>query len=352
MADKLIAWFEDIGRDAVNLAGGKGANLGELVRAGIPVPFGFVILAKAYERFMAETGAGGEIKPYLNRIPGEPEQEFENIAGTIRNIIQTKDVPRDIENAIAQNYEILSLRYGKSDPPVAVRSSGIAEDATNASFAGQFETYLNVKSKKEVLDNVKKCWASLYTAQAINYRMEKKLPVDGGGISVCVQKMVRARSAGICFTVDPVTGNPSRMVVEGNWGMGESVVQGIATPDRFIVNKDTLELEESSISEKSIYIIPIDKGTREEQVPAGKQSEPCLTGEEIKKLAGLAKAVEKHYGAPQDIEWAVDDDLPPPDNLFIVQTRPITVIPTWDPAKGIIDSMMDLTNRMGSSGIS
>lgn len=347
MSGKLIAWFEDLGRDAVNLAGGKGANLGEMIRAGIPVPLGFSILTGAYERFMAETGAADGILPYLAKLPDEPEQQYEEISRAIRNMIQTKDMPRDIEDTISQSYERLSQRYGKTGLPVAVRSSGVAEDAATASFAGQFETYLNVKRKKELLDNVKKCWASLFTAQAISYRMEKGLPADGGGISVCVQKMVNARSAGICFTVDPVTGSTSKMVIEGNWGIGESVVQGIVTPDRYIVNKDTLDLETVSIGEKKVWIIPAETGTRQEKVPLDKRNEPCLTNDEVKRIAERGKAVETHYGTPQDIEWAVDRDLPSLENLFFVQTRPITVIPEWKSATNrVIDSMLNLTKRI------
>jgi len=347
MSDKLIAWFEDLGRDAVNLAGGKGANLGEMIRAGIPVPSGFSILTGTYERFMVETGAASDILPYLTKLPEEREQRYEEISRAIRNIIETKDMARDMKDTITQSYERLSQRYKKTDLAVAVRSSGVAEDAATASFAGQFETYLNVKGKTELLDNVKKCWASLFTAQAISYRMGKGLPADGGGISVCVQKMVNARSAGICFTVDPVTGNPSNMVIEGNWGMGESVVQGIVTPDRYIVNKDTLNLERASISEKGVWIIPAEMGTRQEEVPLNKQNEPCLTNEEVKRIAEQAKAVEAHYGAPQDIEWAVDRDLRPPENLFILQTRPITIIPEWkSPTNKVIESMLDLTKRI------
>ncbi len=346
MAGKLIAWFEDLGRDVVSLAGGKGANLGEMTRAGIPVPLGFVILSMAYERFMVETGAANDIMPCLAKLSEETKQQFEEISRTIHSIIQTKDMPRDIEDTISQYYEILSQRCGKADLPVAVRSSGVAEDAATASFAGQFETYLNVKRKKDLLDNVKKCWASLFTAQAISYRLEKGLPADGGGISVCVQRMINARSAGICFTVDPVTGNPSKIVIEGNWGLGESVVQGMVTPDRYIVNKDTLDLEETIINEKMVYIVPVETGTRQEEMPVDKRNEPCLTNEEVKRLSELAKAVETHYGTPQDIEWVVDRDLPSPENLFLVQTRPVTVIPEWNPTNGVIDSMLDLTRRM------
>jgi pyruvate,water dikinase len=347
MSDKLIAWFEDLGRDAVNLAGGKGANLGEMIRAGIPVPSGFSILIAAYERFMAETGAASDILPYLAKLPEEREQEYEEISKAIRGVIQQKDMPGDIKDTISQSYEKLSQHYGKTDLPVAVRSSGVAEDAATASFAGQFETYLNVKRKTELLGSVKKCWASLFTAQAISYRMGRGLPADGGGISVCVQKMVNARSAGICFTVDPVTGNPSKMVIEGNWGMGESVVQGILTPDRYIVNKDTLDLERASISEKRVWIISVEGGTRQEEVPLDKRNEPCLTNEEVRRIAERAKAVETHYAAPQDIEWVVDHDLPPFENLFFVQTRPVTVTPEWKSATNkVIDSMLNLTKRI------
>lgn len=347
MIDNVIAWLEDIGRDVVGLAGGKGANLGEIIRAGIPVPLGFVILTRTYERFMAETGAAESLLPYFKKLPEEPERQYEEISRTIRSIIETKDMPGDIEDAICEYYEKLSQHYGKADITVAVRSSGVAEDAATASFAGQFETYLNVKGKNELTDSVKKCWASLFTAQAINYRMEKGLPVDGGGIGVCVQKMINARSAGICFTVDPVTGNPSKMVIEGNWGMGESVVQGIVNPDRFTVNKDTLDVESAIIGEKMLRVVPVEMGTQQEEIPRDKRNEFCLTNDEVKRIAAKAKAVETHYGSPQDIEWAIDCDLPSPENLFLVQTRPVSVIPEWkSPTSKLIDSMLNLTKRI------
>lgn len=347
MSGKLLAWFEDLGRDFVDLAGGKGANLGEMIKAGIPVPLGFSILTGAYERFMVETGAAGDIQPYLTKFPEESEHQYEEISRIIRGIIQKKDMPEDIEDSISQYYESLSQRYGKANIPVAVRSSGVAEDAADASFAGQFETYLNVKRKKELLSSVKRCWASLFTAQAISYRMEKGLPTDGGGISVCVQRMVNARSAGICFTVDPVTGNPSKIIIEGNWGMGESVVQGIVSPDRYIVNKDTLDLERASIGEKKICIRPVEKGTKQEEVASDKRNEPCLTDEEVRRIAEQAKAIETHYGTPQDIEWAIDHDLLFPENLFFVQTRPVTVLPEWrSPSNKLIDGMLNLTRRI------
>jgi len=348
MADELIAWFEDLGRDVVDSAGGKGANLGELIKAGIPVPSGFVVLTRAHERFMAETGAAGDIAPYLARLPSEPKHQYEEISGVIRGIIQEKEMPGDIGDAVRREYEKLSGRPGMADLAVAVRSSGVAEDAAFASFAGQFDTYLNVKGEKELVRSIKKCWASLFTAQAMSYRMEKGLPSDGGGISVCVQRMINARSAGICFTIDPVTGNPTRMVIEGGWGMGEGVVQGIVSPDRYIVHKETLELEAAIIGDKKIRIVLAENGTRQEEVPLDERNGPCLTSEEVRRLAEWAKAVEAHFGAPQDIEWVVDRDSPCPENLFFVQTRPVTVLPEWKkPASKVAESMVSLTRRIG-----
>lgn len=232
---------------------------------------------------------------------------------------------------------------------VGVRSSGVAEDSAEASFAGQFDTFLNLRGKKALMDSVKRCWSSLFGNRVLTYRARQGMTAgEGGSIGVVVQKMVKPRSAGVCFTIDPVSGNRSKIVIEGNWGVGESIVKGIVSPDRFVVNKDTLNIETRNISEKKNYIVAKQGKTKQEAVPLDKQNEPCLTDEEVRRIAELSKKLELHYGLPQDTEWAVDLDLSFPDNIFFVQARPVTFIPAQ---KSTTDKMLArMINRMRSMG--
>lgn len=347
MSQKLVVWFEGVGRESVPLVGGKGANLGEMVRIGIPVPRGFCISTAAYKRFVKETGVLDKISPYLTRLSKQPEEQYNELSKEIRQVIEGTQIQRAIQDIVIRHYDELCEDYGIGDMPVGVRSSGVAEDAAAASFAGQFDTYLNVKGKQELLDSVKKCWASLFTARALAYRMSRGMPAHGGAISVSVQKMINVLAAGICFTIDPVTGNPHEIVIEGNWGLGESVVEGLVTPDRFILNKDTLEIERVNVSEKKLCVAACESGTKQSEVPLDQQNQPCLNEDEVKRVAGLAKMVESHYGAPQDIEWAVDRDLPFPQSVFLLQTRPVTTIPTWkDPVDKALDRLMSFLSRI------
>jgi pyruvate,water dikinase len=236
-------------------------------------------------------------------------------------------MPKDIGGAIRSAYEELCRKLGLSDVFVAVRSSATAEDLPDASFAGQQETFLNVKGVRHLLENTVKCWSSLFTPRAIFYRTEKGFAHEKVFISVGVQKMVNSKAAGVIFTINPVTGDPSQIVIEGNYGLGETVVSGAVTPDDFVVDKNTLKIIERRIAKKTVqYLRDLGTGkTVHLDVPVEKQEQPCLNDEEIIKLAELAKRIEQHYGKAQDIEWAIDSDLSFPDNIFIVQSRPETV---------------------------
>ncbi len=328
MAGKWVLWFEEFGREDTNWVGSKCANLGEMAKIGIPVPPGFAVTTEAYDQFLAETGADKAIDQYLTKFPEEPKTlaEYEEVSQTIGGIILSREIPKDLQDAVCQAYDALCQKCNIADVPVAVRSSGVAEDLPTASFAGQYETFLNVRGKEDLLKSIKDCWASLFTTRAISYRIRNKLSVLAGSISVAVQKMVNVRAAGVGFTIHPTTGDDTKVVLEGNWGAGESVVQGTVTPDRYIVDKETLELAEKKISQKMKQIVLKAKGTEEEDVPPDKQSVACLTDEEALSIAQFAKSVEVHYGCPQDIEWAVDWDFSFPQNTFLVQCRPVTAI--------------------------
>jgi len=329
MKEDLIIWFENLRKTDIPSVGGKNANLGEMINAGIPVPPGFAVTAYSYKKSIEKTGISEKIYEIIKETvknPNDPKQ-YDEASKKIRELIEATPMPKDIEGAIKSAYEELCRKLGLNDVFVAVRSSATAEDLPDASFAGQQETFLNVRGVKALLKNTIKCWSSLFTPRAIFYRTEKGFAHEKVFLSVGVQKMVNSKAAGVIFTINPVTGEHNQIVVEGNYGLGEAVVSGAVNPDDFIVDKNTLKIIEKRIAKKTVqYLRDPDTGkTVHMEVPAEKQEQPCLSDEEIIKLAELAKHIEQHYGKAQDIEWAIDSDLPFPDNIFIVQSRPETV---------------------------
>jgi pyruvate,water dikinase len=326
---ELVLWFEELRKEDVPIVGGKNANLGEMIKAGIPVPPGFAITAYAYRKFIEETGIAQKIYGIIQETVTDMNnpQQYEEASRKIRELIESTPMPKEIEEAIRNAYAQLNMRTNTSEVFVAVRSSATAEDLPDASFAGQQETFLNVKGVDELLEKTVKCWSSLFTPRAIFYRTQKGFPHEKVLISVGVQRMVNSRAAGVMFTIDPVTGDPSKIVIEGNYGLGESVVSGAVTPDDYIVDKKTLKILEKRIGKKTVeYIRDPETGkTVHLEVSPERQAQPCLTDEEIVKLAELGKKIEEHYGKPQDIEWAIERDASFPDNIFIVQSRPETV---------------------------
>ena len=323
-----VLWFEEIDKNDLALVGGKSANLGEMVKAGIPVPPGFAITSYAYKEFIERTGLKSKISEALKEIANSKDPKaFENVSARIRRIIEEEEIPGDIARAIVENYRKLCEKVGRANVLVAVRSSATAEDLPGASFAGQQDTFLNVEGEEEVLLKVKKCWSSLFTPRAIFYRQEKGIDHDKVLMSVVVQKMVNAKAAGVMFTIHPVTGEEDKIVIEGSWGLGEAVVSGSVTPDTYVVDKRTLKILEKKIAEKTYEIVrdPSSGRTVKVEVSPERRKAPCLTDEEVVKLAELALKIEQHYGYPQDIEWAIDQDMEFPENIFIVQSRPETV---------------------------
>jgi pyruvate,water dikinase len=325
----LITWFEKLRKTDIPLVGGKNASLGEMIHAGMPVPPGFAVTAYAYEKFIETTHIAEKIYEIINKTvtdKNDPKQ-YDAASKKIRGLIEKTSVPEEIANSVKSAYKKLTEKLNLKDVFVAVRSSATAEDLPDASFAGQQETYLNVKGTDELLENVVKCWSSLFTPRAIFYRDEKGFAHDKVFISVGVQKMVNSRAAGVMFTLNPVTGNTDEIVIEGNYGLGETVVSGAVNPDDFVVDKNTLKIRETRIARKTVQYIrdPNTGETIHLDVPKDKQKQPCVNEEEILKLAELAKQIEQHYGKAQDIEWAIDKDLSFPKDVFIVQSRPETV---------------------------
>jgi len=334
MHEEFVIPFEKLKKEDSQLVGGKNANLGELAAAGFPVPPGFAITSKAYEYFLEKSGIKERVGKILEEIPrgAEAPEAYQEVSRRIRDVIESAEMPRELKNAIISAYRGLCRKLGR-EVYVAVRSSATAEDLSTASFAGQQETYLNVKGDEELIEAVKKCWSSLFTARAIFYREQKGFLHEQVLMGVGVQEMVDARSAGVMFTIDPVTGDSTKLVIESSWGLGESVVSGEVTPDYFVVDKETLEILERRISRKEKQRIrdPETGKTITTEVPDDEKEAPSLTDKEVKKLAQLGIEIEKHYGQPQDIEWAIDRNRPFPDNIMILQARPETVWSTKRP---------------------
>lgn len=325
----LFVWFENLRNTDIPIAGGKNASLGEMTNAGIPVPPGFAVTAYAYKKFIDETGIAKKIYEIIKETvtnPNDPAQ-YELASKKIRQLVESTPMPKEISDSIRYAYEGLCKRLNVNDVFVAVRSSATAEDLPDASFAGQQETFLNVRGINEVLESTVKCWSSLFTPRAIFYRAEKGFAHEKVLISAGVQKMVNSRAAGVMFTINPVTGDKNQIVIEGNYGLGESVVSGSVTPDEFVVDKHSMKISGRRVAKKTISYIrdPNTGKTVHADVPVNMQDQPCISDEETNKLAEFGKRIEQHYGKTQDIEWAIDKDLVPPNNIFIVQSRPETV---------------------------
>ncbi len=323
----LVCWFDDCLKDSVALVGGKCSSLGELINAGVRVPPGFALTTEGYRRFMAVSGLPAQICSILNRLDARDLDALEQASATIRVLIEAQPFPEEIEDSVAECYRKLALRACMPAVPVAVRSSATAEDLAGASFAGQQDTYLWIRGVDEVLHHMRRCISSLYTGRAIAYRANKGFDDETLAISVGVQKMANAYTAGVMFTIHPANGDRSVIVIDSNFGFGESVVSGEVTPDNFVVNKITLDIIERTISRKEIcYTVDARTQTsRAVEVPFERQAVQSLIDDEVTELAWMGKQIEKHYGRAMDIEWAVDKDLPSGGNIYILQARPETV---------------------------
>jgi pyruvate,water dikinase len=319
-------WFDKAGKEAIGLVGGKNASLGELIKADIPVPPGFSVTTETYLELLSGGGMKEKIEEVLSRIDLQDVASLENASKVIRQLMTEASLPKRIEEEISFNYQALAQVFDVPDLPVAVRSSATAEDLPGASFAGQQDTFLWVQGSDEVLEKIKLCMSSLFTPRAISYRIKMGFPHEKVLISVGVQKIVDARAAGVMFTLNPTDGDPSKVVIEGNWGLGETVVSGICNPDKFVVDKVTKVIERMvSLKECECIYDPVRGGVMHVDTPPDRREIPCIEDQEILELARYAKRVEEYYGCPQDIEWAIDKQKPFPFNIFMVQSRPETV---------------------------
>ncbi|HCN88935.1 MAG TPA: phenylphosphate synthase subunit beta [Oxalobacteraceae bacterium] len=323
----LVCWFEECQKDSVALVGGKCSSLGELINAGVRVPPGFALTTEGYRQFMAGAGLECEIQSLLLGLDASDMDALEQASTAIRQMIEAQPFSTRLEDLVAESYRSLSVRCCMPAVPVAVRSSATAEDLAGASFAGQQDTYLWIRGADEVLEHMRRCISSLYTGRAIAYRARIGFDEDQMAISVGVQKMANSYTAGVMFTIHPANGDRSVIVIDSSFGFGESVVSGEVTPDNFIVNKVTLDILQRTVSKKEICYT-VDLKTQKSQaveIPIERQRVQSLLDDEITQLAWMGKQIEKHYGRPMDIEWAVDKDLPVGGNIFILQARPETV---------------------------
>lgn len=311
---KFIKDFKEINKKNILIAGGKGANLGQLLKIGMPVPQGFVVLALAFEKFLEKTDINVEMKAMWNRINIEDIESVEENSEILRALILKGKMAKDIEKEILVSYKKLKAKY------VAVRSSATAEDSKIDSWAGQLETYLNT-TKENLIENVKKCWASLYSPRALFYRIKRGLKRKEVSVAVVVQKMTQSEVSGVCFTVHPVTKDKSQMVIEAAWGLGEILVSGQITPDTYVIEKDNFNILDINVNSQKKMIVRTKKGNKTVAVPKAKREKQKLSRDQIKQLAKLCIKIENHYKVPQDIEWALEKN-----KFYIIQSRPITAL--------------------------
>ncbi len=322
-----IEKLEDLDKNALALVGGKNASLGEMIKAGIRVPPGFAVTTTCYEDFIHRAGIVDRMYALLSGLQLGAVDAVHKGSEQVQELIRNAPMPDDMRSAITEAYAELCRECSEENLPVAVRSSATAEDLPTASFAGQQDTHLWVMGIDRVMQRVQDCWASLFTPRAVSYRIRNDFPHEKVFISVGVQKMVNAKCAGVMFSLNPTNGDPSKVVIEGAWGLGETVVGGTVNPDWFAVDKVLMEATEKNISTKHVACVfdPDNGEVMEAELDPKKGCKCCIEDQEIRELAELAKEIEKHYGVPMDIEWAIDEVEPFPENVFIVQARPETV---------------------------
>jgi pyruvate,water dikinase len=312
---KFIKNFRELSKNDAEIAGGKGASLGEMTNAGIPVPPGIVVLAGAFERFCEETDLNIEIDAILHKVNHAEMHTVENASEQIQALILAKEMPEDIAGEIKENFKILNAKF------VAVRSSATAEDSSSAAWAGQLDSFLNTE-ESDLLKNVRRCWASLFTPRAIFYRFEKDLHKTKISVAVVVQKMVESEVSGIAFSVHPVTEDYNQIIIEAGLGLGEAIVSGQITPDSYVAEKEPRRIIDSNISvqERGLFR-KLGGGNEWRDISSAQGEKQKLSEKQILELSEIILRIEKHYGFPCDIEWALEKE-----KFYIVQSRPITTL--------------------------
>jgi len=315
-APKYVLWFYEIDKDDIPTVGGKGANLGEMTKAGFPVPGGFVVTSSAYVHMIEVNNLEDKIKAMLKDLNVEDATALNRASHQVIELIEKSPFPKDIEEQVFKAYDKLG-----NNPWVAVRSSATAEDLPEASFAGQQETYLNVRGDASVIVHIRKAWASLFEPRAIYYRVQQGFDHFKVALAVPVQKMVQSDISGIMFSINPVTNDKTHIVIEAVWGLGENIVQGAVTPDHYEVDKSELKLIQHKTVHQDIEMVRSGEGNIQRKVPSSRQDKRKLTDAQAVEVATLGKKLQQHYFFPQDSEWAIENG-----KLYVVQTRPITTV--------------------------
>lgn len=366
MASKYISWFNEVGKEDVGKVGGKGANLGEMTQNGFPVPYGFVVTADAYFDFIEEANLKQKIGALLSFVNFDNQTELEAVSSNIGKLILSAQLPSKLVHSIVQSYDQLENKEHEfykrnvktvknisnilgltNQPLVAVRSSATAEDLPEASFAGQQETYLNVRGENNLLHKIRECYASLFTARAIYYRHHNNFDHMKVGLAAVVQRMIQSDVSGIAFSLDPVTGNKSVVTIEAIYGLGEYIVQGKVTPDHYEIDKKDNSIHVKNIKKQTIAYVRKDRSNHEVTIPAKFQELQKLKDDQIVELSNIVKNIEKHYFFPQDIEWALEKS-----RLYIVQARPVTTIGgNNDSTQGKSENKLLLTGDPASPGV-
>jgi len=338
-----IRWFAHITLADRAMVGGKGGSLGELERANVAVPPGFVVTTQGFERLLAELEKEIPVRSRVEALSLQDLRGIRLISEELRTRVKSAPLPEDVCADIVAAHE--ELCKPDLSCPLAVRSSATSEDSEEASFAGLQDTYLWVKGAEAVLEYVRSCWASLYSVPSISYRLKDRTPENGVAIAVIIQKMVDARSAGVMFTRSPLTGDRSVITIESAWGLGSAVVSGEVTPDRFVIGKITSQISVRDISDKRIRHVPAESGgIKHTEMPEELRRAPSISDEELKALAEVGRKVERHYGRPQDIEWAIDQG----GEIILLQSRPETVwsakdkVPVARPAENPLLHVMNI----------
>jgi pyruvate, water dikinase len=326
MPEKWIYWLKELGAKHNNIVGKKCANLGELTNAGFHVPPGYALSVEAYSRFMKETEATRLLLKFLETFQADPDSvsdtlKFEEASAQMRKRVESVRMPADMEETVRRHYDELCKMAGRESVFVATRSAG------PVSHPGQYETYLNVSGADDVVQNVIRVWSSTFNARSIIARARLALPIHYDPIGVAVLTMVDAKAAGVMFTVNPVNGDESKVAIEASFGYGEAVVSGNVNPDRYLVDKVTMEIEERVVSDKGAEFVynPKTKEMEYKELPAEKRKIQSLEDREVIELTRIAKQVETHFGSPQDIEYSISRSLPFPESIFLVQARPESV---------------------------
>lgn len=340
MSTDYIFRIEELGQEFKPLVGKKCANLGEMAKIGVRVPPGFSLSLDAYRQFMSETRADKEINEYLNGLNHafETIDQFNEASAELRRIVESKDMPGEMKDQVLFHYREICRKCNKDRVPVSTRSAGAA------SHPGQYETHLNVIGESDLIKNIIKVWASTFNARSLSARKRLGLPLGSDPIGVAVIKMVNARSAGVLFTADPNTGNRSIMIIEANWGLGESVVGGEAMPDVYVLDKESLEIVDTKLGSKKRCITCQEVGVAEVETSPDQCNAFCLSDQEVKEIGRLGKILEAHFGVPQDTEWAIDQDLQCPESVVLLQTRAEVIAEQKKPIDRILDLML---SRMG-----